>query len=186
MWCRGLPLLGLMLALTVPGVAQAGDCVRANEDGAIAEGRLIERDDAIILKLPKAMCLEGPEDSDSVRQARKFTSTRSNDGTQETLRKLIGKDVHLEGSFMGAMTQHHKAPIVMQVDGSRRDLIRGSLRKKVPSSRGKLEGQHRPEGRGRQSPGGNRELPALHMEYVRRSKKVTIRRPPRSGSSGCR
>jgi hypothetical protein len=24
-------------------------------------------------------------------------------------------DVHLRGSFMGAMTQHHKAPIVMQV-----------------------------------------------------------------------
>jgi hypothetical protein len=34
---------------------------------------------------------------------------------QETLRSLIGKDVHLRGSFMGAMTQQHKAPIVMQV-----------------------------------------------------------------------
>ena len=115
MWCRGLPLLGLMLALTVPGVTQAGDCVRANEDGAIAEGRLIARDDAIILKLPKAMCLEGPEDSDSVPATAEIHVYSMNDGTQETLRKLIGKDVHLEGSFMGAMTQHHKAPIVMQV-----------------------------------------------------------------------
>jgi hypothetical protein len=34
---------------------------------------------------------------------------------QETLRSLIGKDVHLRGSLMGAHTQHHKAPIVMQV-----------------------------------------------------------------------
>jgi hypothetical protein len=37
------------------------------------------------------------------------------DGLQETLRSLIGKDVHLRGSLMGAHTQHHKAPIVMQV-----------------------------------------------------------------------
>jgi uncharacterized protein DUF4431 len=114
MWCRGLPLLGLTLMLTMPS-AQAGDCMRANEVGAIAEGRLIERDDAIILKLPTAMCLEGPEDSDHVPASAEIHVYSMNDGTQETLRKLIGKDVHLEGSFMGAMTQHHKAPIVMQV-----------------------------------------------------------------------
>jgi len=114
MWCRGLPLLGLILALTAPGAAQAGDCMRANED-AIAEGRLIERDDAIILKLPEPMCLEGPEDSDQVPASAEIHAYSHDDAMQETLRKLIGKDVHLEGSFMGAMTQHHKAPIVMQV-----------------------------------------------------------------------
>ena len=115
MWSRGLRLLGLILALTAPSAAQAGDCMRANEDGAIAEGRLIERNDAIILKLPEPMCLEGPEDSDHVPASAEIHVYSINDGTQETLRKLIGKDVHLEGSFMGAMTQHHKAPIVMQV-----------------------------------------------------------------------
>jgi hypothetical protein len=115
MGCRCLPLLGLMLALTAPIAAQAGDCMRANEDGAIAEGRLIERDDAIILKLPEPMCLEGPEDSDHVPASAEIHVYSQDDSTQETLRKLIGKDVHLEGSFMGAMTQHHKAPIVMQV-----------------------------------------------------------------------
>ena len=30
-------------------------------------------------------------------------------------RALVGKDVHLRGSLMGAVTQHHKAPIVMRV-----------------------------------------------------------------------
>ena len=115
MWSRGLRLLGLILALTAPSAAQAGDCMRANEDGAIAEGRLIERNDAIILKLPEPMCLEGPEDSDHGPASAEIHVYSINDGTQETLRKLIGKDVHLEGSFMGAMTQHHKAPIVMQV-----------------------------------------------------------------------
>lgn len=97
------------------GTAPAADCMRANEDGAIAEGRLIERDDAIILKLPKAMCLEGPADSDSVPASAEIHVYSLDDGMQQTLRGLIGKDVHLRGSFMGAMTQHHKAPIVMQV-----------------------------------------------------------------------
>ena len=61
------------------------------------------------------MCLEGTEDSDQVSASAEIHMYSMNDGTQETLRKLIGKDVHLEGSFMGAMTQHHKVPIVMQV-----------------------------------------------------------------------
>lgn len=115
MWARGLPLLCLMLVLTLPGAVAAGECMRANEDGAIAEGRLIERDDAIILKLPEPMCLEGSEDSDQVPASAEIHVYALDEATQDTLRGLIGKDVHLEGSFMGAMTQHHKAPIVMQV-----------------------------------------------------------------------
>ncbi len=107
--------LYLMLALTAPSAAAAGKCMRANDDGAIAEGRLIERDDSIILKLPEPMCLEGPEDSDQVSASAEIHVYSMDEATQETLRQLIGKDVHLEGSFIGAMTQHHKAPIVMQV-----------------------------------------------------------------------
>ena len=107
-------LIALALMSTqVP--AQAAECMRANEEGAIAEGRLIERNDAIILKLPEAMCLEGPEDSDSVPASAEIHVYSLDDSLQQTLRGLIGKDVHLRGSFMGAMTQHHKAPIVMQV-----------------------------------------------------------------------
>ena len=115
MWARGLALFCIMLALTASGAVHAGECMPANEDGAIGEGRLFERDDAIILKLPEPMCLQGPEDSDHVPASTEIHVYSINDGTQETLRKLIGRDVHLEGSLMGAMTQHHKAPIVMQV-----------------------------------------------------------------------
>jgi len=102
-----------LLATQVP--AQAGACMRANEAGAIAEGRLIERDGAIILKLPQAMCLEGPEETDSIPASTEIHVYSLDDKIHETLRGLIGKDVHLRGSLMGAMTQHHKAPIVMQV-----------------------------------------------------------------------
>ena len=61
------------------------------------------------------MCLLGPEDSDSIPASTEVHVYSLDDGVQETLRSLIGKHVHLRGSFMGAMTQHHTAPIVMQV-----------------------------------------------------------------------
>ena len=102
-----------LISTRVP--ALANDCRRANEAGAIAEGRLIERDGAIVLKLPQAMCLEGPEDSDGVPASAEVHVYSLDDRIHETLRGLIGKDVHLRGSLMGAITQHHKAPIVMQV-----------------------------------------------------------------------
>lgn len=112
---RHKPMAVLYVLAALVGPVQAGECMHANEEGAIAEGRLIERDDAIILKLPEPMCLQGPEDSDHVPASPEIHVYSMNNVTQETLRKLNGKDVHLEGSFMGAMTQHHKAPIVMQV-----------------------------------------------------------------------
>jgi hypothetical protein len=94
----------------------AGDaCYAAGDDGAVAEGRLIERDEAIILKLPQPACLQGDEDSDNIPASAEIHVYSLDDGLQETLRSLIGKDVHLRGSLMGAHTQHHKAPIVMQV-----------------------------------------------------------------------
>jgi hypothetical protein len=105
-----------MLALMVADAARAGDdCEHANDEGAIAEGRLVERDDALILKLPKSMCLQGLEDSDNVPKSTEIHVYSSDAGMQKTLRGLVGKDVHLRGSLMGALTQHHKAPIVMQV-----------------------------------------------------------------------
>ncbi len=114
LWIAGA-FLGALALLAAFGTAQAADCMRANEAGAIAEGKLIERDDAIILKMPEPMCLEGSEDSDNVSAAAEIHVYSLDDKIHEALRGLIGKDVHLEGTFMGAMTQHHKAPIVMQV-----------------------------------------------------------------------
>lgn len=117
MWRRGSALLAMcaMLTLPPPPCAQAGECLQAGDDGAIAEGRLIERDDALILELPEGACLEGEDDSDNVPASAEIHVYSLDDGVQATLRGLIGKDVHVRGSLMGALTQHHKAPIVMQV-----------------------------------------------------------------------
>jgi hypothetical protein len=114
MWRRGVGLLCALVMAAAPVAAQ-GACYAAGEDGAIAEGRLIERDDAIILKLPQPACLKGDDDSDNVPASAEIHVYALDDGLQETLRSLIGKDVHVRGSLMGAHTQHHKAPIVMQV-----------------------------------------------------------------------
>ena len=114
MWRLGVSLL-CALVLAAPPCAAGDDCYAAGEDGAIAEGRLIERDDAIILKLPRAVCLKGVEDSDNIPASTEIHVYSLDDGLQETLRSLIGKDVHLRRSLMEAHTHHHKAPIVMQV-----------------------------------------------------------------------
>jgi hypothetical protein len=107
---------GISMALAlVASPVEAGDCVRANDDTAIAEGRLIERDDALILKLPQVMCLEGSEDSDKVPASAEIHVYAEDEDTQKALQALAGRDVHVRGPLMGALTQHHKAPIVMQV-----------------------------------------------------------------------
>ena len=107
----------MLCALVVASApcAAGDDCYAADDDRSIAEGRLIERGDAIILKVPQPICLSGAEDSDNIPASAEIHVYSLDDGLQETLRALIGKDVHLRGSLMGAITQHHKAPVVMRV-----------------------------------------------------------------------
>jgi uncharacterized protein DUF4431 len=114
MWRRGAALLCALVVGSAP--CAAGDaCYAAGDYGAVAEGRLIERDDAIILKLPRPICLSGAEDSDNVKESAEIHVYSDDAVVEETLRGLVGKDVHLRGSLMGAITQHHKAPVVMRV-----------------------------------------------------------------------
>jgi hypothetical protein len=114
MWRRGAALLCALVVASAP-CAAGDDCYAAGEDGAIAEGRLIERGDAIILKVPQPICLSGAEDSDNVNQSAEIHVYSDDADVEQTLRSLVGKDVHLRGSLMGAVTQDHKAPVVMRV-----------------------------------------------------------------------
>jgi len=105
----------LCAALTLGASVAFADCQRAGQDDAIAEGRITQRADALILKLPQEICLEGEDEFDSVDDTSEIHVFSSDDGVQATLRGLIGKDVQLRGTLMGAHTQHHKAPIIMDV-----------------------------------------------------------------------
>jgi hypothetical protein len=107
-------LTATILALVMVGPARA-ECMRAEEPDNIAEGRLMARGDAMILELPQPMCLAGAGETDNVEDSAEIHVYADDAGVEETLRSLVGKDVHLRGSLMGAVTQHHKAPIVMRV-----------------------------------------------------------------------
>ena len=110
----GLAIICGAVALCATGV-RAEECQKAGDEEAIAEGRLIEKGDALILKLPVPMCLSGSEATDNVPASTEIHVYSSDDGVDGALRAMVGKDVHLRGSLMGAATKHHKAPIVMQV-----------------------------------------------------------------------
>jgi hypothetical protein len=110
----GLAIICGAMALDATG-ASAEECQRAGDEDAIAEGRLVEKGDALILKLPTPMCLSGSEPTDNVKSGAEIHVYSSDDDVDGALRAMVGKDVHLRGSLMGAVTKHHKAPIVMQV-----------------------------------------------------------------------
>lgn len=100
-------------ALAAP--AFAAECAPANEDGAIAEGRLVDTDGALILEMPESLCLKGPDDFDNVGGTKEVHVFGATDEVHTALSKLVGKDIHVRGRLMGAHTQHHKAPILMEV-----------------------------------------------------------------------
>ncbi len=113
-------MIGKMLAVALAVAlaakpALAGECARANRDGAIAEGHLILRDDALILQMPQGVCLKGDDEMDNVEETTELHVFGANDAVHGAIVKLVGQDVHLRGRFMGAHTQHHKAPILMEV-----------------------------------------------------------------------
>lgn len=107
--------LGLAAMMLFVFPVRADECQRAGEEDAIAEGRLIERGDALIVKLPAPMCLTGSEASDNVAASTEVQVFSFDEVIDGALRAMVGKDVHVRGSLMGAVTKHHKAPIVMQV-----------------------------------------------------------------------
>ncbi len=109
-------LLAVALAMALAAEpAVAGECASANQDGAIAEGHLIVRDDALILQMPQGLCLKGEDELDNVEETTELHVFGANDAVHGAIVKLVGQDVHLRGRFMGAHTQHHKAPILMEV-----------------------------------------------------------------------
>ena len=103
----------VIAALAGPG--SAAGCDTANTDDAVAEGRLIVRDDAFILRMPEGLCLKGEGEFDNVDETSEVHVFGADDAVQGELKALAGKDVHLRGRLMGAHTQHHKAPIIMEV-----------------------------------------------------------------------
>jgi hypothetical protein len=125
-WVGVLLLMAFtLLPLSAPAAAE---CLHANTDGQVAEGRLAfarfidygyggRKESAYILVLPKSVCLDGPVEYDQIESSRKIHVFSLNDTLLRKLKANVGKMVRVSGNPFGEHTAHHHAPIVMDVSG---------------------------------------------------------------------
>ena len=118
-------LIASMLALrSMTAPALAADCLKANQDGQVAEGRLerrritdeaYERTETAYLLFPaKSVCLDG-EDYDRVEGTTRIHVFSMDAAIRKKLEANLGKRVRITGSAFGEHTAHHHAPIVMNI-----------------------------------------------------------------------
>ena len=104
--------------------AQAA-CLKANEPGQTAEGRLTSvritteayklKEQAYILRLASDTCLDGSDEYDKVERTNRIHVYATDDVLRRKLRAAVGKMVRVSGNAFGEETAHHHAPIVMSV-----------------------------------------------------------------------
>lgn len=120
---QALWLFTALMVLAAPA-AQAASCMRASEEGTIAEGRLSvgqfedaagRPEQAYILTLPAPTCLAGSDEMDNVDVAETIHVFSVDDALHASFGTFVGQDVQVRGTPMGAHTAHHHAPIVMDV-----------------------------------------------------------------------
>ena len=113
----------VIVSLLHPTAAQAA-CLKASAD-QVAEGRLELvrisipayrlKEQAFMLQLAAAVCLDGTDDLDKVDPTRRIQVFSTDDGMRKRMRELVGKSVRVRGTPFGEHTIHHHAPIMMQV-----------------------------------------------------------------------
>ena len=118
-------LVALILAFSLPGATAFAECLQANKDDQVAEGRLTSvvvsvpdyalKEQAYILRLVAPACLEGEDEYDRVDKSDRIHVYSTEDKLRKQLRQLVGKNVRVHGSPFGEMTAHHHAPIVMGI-----------------------------------------------------------------------
>ena len=121
---RLAPLVAAILVYA--GEAAAAECLKAETDGQIAEGRL-ERvrfvdveygnrvEVAFILNLAEPACLTGDDDIDKIDSTLKIHVFSMDKAVRERLQAAVGRRIRVVGSAFGEHTAHHRAPIVMHV-----------------------------------------------------------------------
>ncbi len=114
-------LLVLGLVWAGCGAARA-DCAVAGSDITV-EGKLSvghfhdgmgRPETALILTMPKPICLTGATADDTVKPTLKVQLFGDTDAIDAQLQKAIGKKVRATGHSMPAMTVHHHAPALVQ------------------------------------------------------------------------
>jgi len=112
------------MALGLSATSAAAECLTANAENQIAEGRLTVgsgKDAAgrpqkpYLLRMPAPACLDGPDPEDRVKGSRTIHVYPANEKLGRDFRRLVGKTVLVRGNPFPRHTAHHHAPIVMEV-----------------------------------------------------------------------
>jgi len=112
------------LAALIGASTASAECLKANQNGEVAEGILSlgtfedandRPEKAYILTLPAPVCLSGADDIDKVSSADTIHVYSSDEAVAQSLKQLVGKKVKVKGNAFGAITAHHHAPIVMEI-----------------------------------------------------------------------
>ncbi len=116
----------LAAVIALISASAAAECLHANTEGQVAEGRLAfariidygyggRKENAYILVLTKPACLEGPVEYDQIESTLKIHVFSLSDAMLRKLKANVGKIVCVSGNPFGEHTAHHHAPIVMDV-----------------------------------------------------------------------
>jgi Domain of unknown function (DUF4431) len=118
-------LTALALTLSLLSTAADADCLKANTEDQVAEGRLTSvvvsvpayslKEHAYILRLAAPACLDGDDEYDKVDKSDRIHVYSTDDKLLKRLRQLVGKMVRVRGSPFGEENAHHHAPIVMGI-----------------------------------------------------------------------
>ena len=120
------PFPALFAAALLYALGAAAECLKAEQEGQRAEGRL-ERvrfidvdygnrvEIAFILNLAKPACLEGEDEYNKIASTLKIHVFSMDKAVDRRLRASIGRQVRVIGWAFGEHTAHHRAPIVMRV-----------------------------------------------------------------------
>lgn len=112
-------LAGIFAELSSSAGAQSCNIMPAEKMGEIQQGRLVQRsiggDRVYLLQVPTPVCLTIRNSKDNVRGTKIIQVYSSNAAVSRSIGRFVGKDVQVTGRAFGAVTQHHKAPIVMDL-----------------------------------------------------------------------
>jgi hypothetical protein len=109
----------LIGVLASPGFASraVAECLNAATDSVVQIGRLVQTRiggaSVFILRTPQPVCLRGANAEDDVPRTQSIHVYSSRAAVERALRDATGRDVRIRGRPFGAVTQHHKAPIVL-------------------------------------------------------------------------
>ena len=109
----------LLHAAASPTLAQQ-NCMRAGSSRERVTGTLTKRGADFLFQVDGPICLRGSDPEDRKNGVKTIHLYSNSSRVQRELARSTGQYIEVVGRPFGALTQHHKAPVVMEV----REVIR--------------------------------------------------------------